>query len=157
MQERHKRADRNGVKEKKAVTFPGWSGVIRKVFHATTELSDVVDCLMEALPDYLQKRYKNNTRSRDGKGSFDVDGKGGGKWVSSHGGLGVFNPNYSSGLIGKLNYLDRHWDSIDINKAVECMILNHFEDKVIGAMNRGAQRATGRPGFPVSGSWGPAL
>ena len=51
------------------------------------------------------------------------------------------------------NVLYRHWDEVDINQAIENLIKNHIEDKIIGTMNRGAGQVAPRGGGLPSPWW----
>lgn len=153
--------DPPGPKPGKEKKFRFWGTVhgIQKIWHATTEGLDFLECIWKALP----KQYRTKPRHRLGDYA-DV-------------GAQIFNPNALVALPQeKFADLVRNWDKINWGRryepgeiygwekdangdwqpkvvapgdyhftgAIKCLVINHFTDEVIGRIAGGAATEASR-------------
>lgn len=153
--------DPPGPKPGKEKKFRFWGTVngIQKIWHATTEGLDALECIWKALP----KQYRTKPRHRLGDYA-DV-------------GAQIFNPNALVALPQeKFADLMRNWDKINWGRrygpgeiygwekdangdwqpkvvapgdyhftgAIKCLVINHFTDEVIGRIAGGAATEASR-------------
>lgn len=125
-----------GVKERKAEVRGAVQAVhtfSSRVFGETTEFIDAIDAFYEALPEDFQKRQR---AMRHGK---------------------------APKLTDKLALLYRHWNDVDLNKAIDNLVLNQIEDKLVGKVGQSSKRGTksvSEDGYyrrPFGPGTGPAL
>lgn len=114
-----------GTKEKKVRVPPGLMAAFRAAT-ATTEAIDLVDALWEALPPKYRKGVKKSGRT-DKRARL---------------GEGVA---YSTPL-DKAQHILKNWKHLNPTDAVKNILYNHFEDKVIGGLNRGADKTRDQGG-----------
>ena len=115
-----------GTKERKGTTSSGatWSILDRilfkgsKVMAELTEVADLVEVFFEALPEHIQEQAKKEWRS--------------------------MNPDSRGGMAMKAWAVYKYADHLDLSKIVTGYIYNHYEDKVIGTLNRRAEENSPR-------------
>lgn len=114
-----------GEKEKKVRVPAPLMGAFRAAT-AVTEAIDLVDALWDALPKKHQKGVKKSGRT-DKRARL---------------GEGVA---YSTPL-DKAQHILKNWKHLNPTEAVKNIMYNHFEDKVIGGLNRGADKTRDQGG-----------
>lgn len=102
------------VKEGKAQSTSAKVGVaLYRALDSISEWSEVADALYEALPASVRSRWDRPDRPIDQFGQYGINGA---DW--------------------KLQALWHNWDKVDIGQAVENIVDNYIEDKVIGAYQK---------------------
>lgn len=102
------------VKEGKAQSTSAKVGVaLYRALDSISEWSEVADALYEALPSSVRRRWDRPDRPIDQFGQYGINGA---DW--------------------KLQALWHNWDKVDIGQAVENIVDNYIEDKVIGAYQK---------------------
>lgn len=82
-----------------------------------SEKAELVDSIFDALPDYIKKRWENKHKKRMFVDEFGQYGLEGADW--------------------KIQALWYNWDKVDMSTALENIIDNYIEDKVIGFIQKG--------------------
>ena len=128
-----------GTQEHKVKISRG--GVIQKIVAvagATTEFLDAIDALWRALPKGLRTGYKL-VRRKDGRQVF----------------VKAYKPNVKQKIADVWN----NWDKINIDQAVDNLLMNELQDQVIGRSHSALQRTyarnrllQNRPGL-MAGPW----
>lgn len=90
-------------------------GRVLAVLDAVSEGAEVVDAFYEALPKKVQDNWDCNRNAA---------------FIDSAGQYGIDNADC------KLGALWHNWHKVDMNKAVQNIVANHIEDKVIGGIQR---------------------
>jgi len=119
-----------GTKERKFVLGKG--GTPGRIFGTVTEIYDFVDCLFAAIP--LKQRLKDGVTKRMPKNAKkDRRNPTGGKKFQD---VGLYN---------KSLYIAKHFDAIDMSKAINCLVVNEIQDRGIGLINQMANTVTKNP------------
>jgi hypothetical protein len=142
-----RRPPESNVRERKAMTHGRGIRAIKRVVNAVTESMDVFNCLYEALPDSV-KGYKPKPPIKGPDGRLYPQLTMGGEPAM----IKPFRRQHTKAAILWANI-----DKIDVNKAIECAIKNHIEDKVLGTLASGAGPLGSSQGRPVGITAGPAL
>lgn len=95
---------------------------ILKIVDFVSERSEDVDCVYAALPKSVRQKWGKGRQNRgllDNAGQYGIDGA---DW--------------------KLQAIWHNHDKVDWDQALECMVINQIEDKVIGAFQRQLRKAS---------------
>lgn len=118
---------RKGQKERKAQTRSARVAIaIFRALDAISEAAEVVDCAFENLPKDVQKKWSKGRPKRgllDNAGQYGIDGadwKAQAVWHNSH--------------------------KLDIQGMAKCLVRNHIQDQVLGAIHKRAGGRVGKTG-----------
>lgn len=115
-----------GEKERKVTLGKG--GAPGRIFGTITEIGDFVDCLFSAIP--FKQRLKDGVTKRLPKNAQKLSS----------------NPKFQDvGLVKKAQYIVAKYDTIDIAKAINCLVVNEIQDRAIGTANQMANNITKNP------------
>lgn len=110
---------KRGTKERK----PGKLRMLLRLVDAISEGAESVDCMFKALPKQTQRKW---SKDRPNRGLLDKAGQ-----------YGLEGADWKAAAVW------HNWHAMDVDKAMECIVANQIEDKIVGAIARRVPPGTG--------------